>query len=305
MREKHYGPRGKASFARHLGIRASTYHHYEIDRSPPAEVLVAAARLTRTSLEWLLTGEGPVEASDQEPALEPAEETIARLRRLLVQQPDLERNVAEFLNLLESTVNSRPAAVSGAIPALADTADLVPIVGSTAAGPARFWNELNKSASGAEHNRHLGEMLKKHTQRASRRARLKSFDVPASGDPQVSLVQYSRPDELGTLEFLACAAAKTRYPTCVAWRIDGDSMSPRYNDGDFVITSADAAAVDGQPCVAHQKGQIGVNCKLYHREGDEIVLIPVNETHEPQRLAVGELDWVQRVLYSVRLSTNQ
>src|SRR5262249_25130369 len=89
----------------------------------------------------------------------------------------------------------------------------------------------------------------------------------------------------------------------IAWRIDGSSMAPRYRDGDFVIVSPHLPAADGYPCVAHQRGQIGVNCKIFKREGADVVLIPINESSSLQRFNAGELVWAHRVLLSVRLSS--
>jgi phage repressor protein C with HTH and peptisase S24 domain len=116
-----------------------------------------------------------------------------------------------------------------------------------------------------------------------------------------SLVQLSRPDELGFIEFLDCPSIKAKHPRAIAWRIDGDSMSPRYEDDDFVIVSPDEPAAEGYPCVAHQTGQIGVNCKIYSRAGDDVILIPINESAPPHRVKAGEIAWAHRVLYSVRL----
>ena len=65
--------------------------------------------------------------------------------------------------------------------------------------------------------------------------------------------------------------------------------------------SPDAPAVDGHPCVARQQGQIGVNCKLFQQQGDEIALVPVNEQFAIQRFPTNQLLWARRVLYSVRL----
>jgi len=40
------GTRGKASFAREIGISPSTYDYYENSRVPPADVLVRISELT-------------------------------------------------------------------------------------------------------------------------------------------------------------------------------------------------------------------------------------------------------------------
>ena len=119
IRREFFGERGKARFARELGIRPSSYHHYEIDRTPPAELLVLAARLTGASLEWLLTGEGEMVASPESgpsPSTRHAhadsssadEQLIARLRNLLARKPELSRSVVGFLDLLDGVADSFP-----------------------------------------------------------------------------------------------------------------------------------------------------------------------------------------------------
>ncbi len=57
-RETVFGPRGRAAFARALGLSPSTYIYYEKGRVPPAEVLARAAELAGVQLQWLITGQG-------------------------------------------------------------------------------------------------------------------------------------------------------------------------------------------------------------------------------------------------------
>lgn len=299
IRRRHFGKRGKARFARELGIRPTTYHHYEIDRTPPAELLVRAARCTATSLVWLLTGEG--EVGNEAPAEHQGETEalVRRMRLLLARRPSLSRSVHGFFNLLEDVADALPEALDSY--QTLRTEELVPVLGSTAAGPARFWRELEASeAAGADMNARLADVLCRNSERAIRNAGMTSTGSDTT--EWVSLVQLSRPDELGFIEFLSCPAAKAKHPQAVAWRIDGDSMAPRYQDGDFVIVSPVEPAVEGYPCVAHQKGQIGVNCKIYSPSSDGVLLVPLNESSHPQRLKSDDLLWAYRVLYSVRLS---
>ncbi|MEZ6050586.1 MAG: S24 family peptidase [Planctomycetaceae bacterium] len=133
----------------------------------------------------------------------------------------------------------------------------------------------------------------------ARAASLKT--VGSTSTSQIALVQLSRPNDDGFLEFLSGTDIREQHPQAVAWRIDGDSMSPRYEDGDIVITSADEPATPGHPCVARQQGQIGVNCKLFQRRGSEVVLVPVNERYQMQVFPADQLQWAHRVLYAVRL----
>lgn len=301
IRLRHFGPRGKSRFARELGLQPSTYNHYEKDRTPPVDLLVLAARLTRTSLTWLLTGHGPIEAEAAERVDPEAGAIVERLEQLLARRPDLKRSAADFVELMERAAGtSEPAVTPHGASIRVD--ELVPVVGSTAAGPARFWSEVEGSTVDPPADSRLEQLLQQQSERRVRPAELTAAvpDVPSA--ESVSLIQLSRPDETGIVEFLGCGAVRSKYPRAVAWRIDGDSMAPRYRDGDFVIGAPDVPAVEGHPCIARQRGQIGVNCKIFHREGNRISLIPVNESSPTQTSDESDLLWAQRVLFSVRVS---
>ena len=257
-----------------------------------------AAQLTGTRIEWLITGEGSQEAIVPDETSR-TRELCDQLRRILHRRPDLTDHVASFFSLLSEQAQPAPPSAPSATD---DWRELVPVVGSTAAGPAHFWEEIQITAGGPEADERLEELLRSHADRSVQSAgQVTAAPSTAGGQTSVALVQYSRPDELGILEFLSGTGIKQQFPAAVAWRIDGDSMSPRYEDGDFVVTSPDEPAVPGHPCVARQAGQIGVNCKLYQVRGSEVTLIPVNDRHSVQAFPSNRLQWAHRVLYVVRL----
>lgn len=299
LRERHFGPRGRSRFARELGIRPSTYSHYEETRLPPVDLLVEAARITGTSLDWLVTGTEEPRVSDGAPAADAASQLADRLRQLLAARPGLAGAVASYLEALER-VPAGPATPVRTPSDASHPAALIPLVGSTAAGPARFWENLPELEGGPAADARLERLLADQLARSAAQPGILAAPADAGGGP-VALVQCSMPDDRGLLEFVSAASVKARYPAAVAWRIDGDSMAPRYRDGDLVITSPDQPAVDDHPCVARQAGQIGVNCKIFRREGEDIVLIPINERYPVQRFPAKELAWASRVLCSVRL----
>jgi len=296
IRREFYGERGRSQFARELGIPLTSYIHYETDRAPPADVLVQAAQLTGTSLEWLLCGTGERRRATLD-ATDVAARMLDRLQEIFDAAPELVPSVEEYVELLHRKFARKtwPAA----LPSAGMPNALIPVIGSTAAGLARFWEEVGSDLGGSDADARLEEVLAVHAQQAAcpgQAVSLSPDDVEA-----VALIQFSQPDEQGILEFLDAARIKSQYPDAVAWRIDGNSMSPRYRDGDFVITSPQHPAIDMQPCVARQRGQIGVNCKLYHARGDTILLIPIHEDSRIQSLSSQQLLWAWRVLASVRL----
>ena len=180
---------------------------------------------------------------------------------------------------------------------------LIPIIGRTAAGPARYWSDLATSSAAA-----LDESIRYLLATAGGVSsdQLPSVETEASDIDsltEASLVQLADSPS-GPLEFLVAPDIKDRFPRAIAWQVDGDSMEPRYFHGDLVVVSENVPAVEGQPCVARQRGQIGVNCKVFHREGDSIVLIPINPRVEVQRVHESEVLSASRVLFVVRRSRN-
>ena len=269
VRVRHFGERGRSKLCRELGITPSTYSLYEVSRVPPVELLVRVARLTGVSVEWILTGAGEIGQSPSAVATPPRTATSPR----------------------KSSVATPPV-----------TDHWIPIIGSTAAGAARYWEEMPVTHGGPEADARLERKLADYGSQPGETSSTPG-DLSSTSDINraVSLVQISTPDDHGFIEFLSAAGVKAKYPRGVAWRIDGDSMSPRYLDGDLVITSIDHPAVAGHPCVARQKGQIGVNCKIYQEAGREIVLIPINDRSRTQRFPANQLVWAHRVLCSVRI----
>lgn len=294
-----YGERGRSGFSRDLGIPVTSYLHYETDRLPPVDLIVKVAELTETSLIWLLTGQGPRTAPAPSKGQSQHLQVVADFEALLTDHPHLIPSAEEFVQLLTRMSQvERPALSPKSNPLNLDA--LIPVIGSTAAGVARFWDELDLNSGGEEADSRLEKVLQEHTQREQT---LKAEETSAhgAGTNPIALIQLSRPDERGFLEFLSAAEIKAKYPGAVAWRIDGDSMFPRYRDGDFVITNSTEPAIEMHPCVARQRGQIGVNCKLFQCDGDEVSLIPVNESSPVQRFHRSQLMWAWRVLASVRL----
>ncbi len=305
VRQRCCGERGKSLFAKQLGIPVTTYQHYEIGRIPPVETLVRIAQSGAVSLNWLLFGDRAVAESPSRRSSMLSD----RLLQLLRRNPEFHGPVEEFLKLLERSTldtaghdettsavtraNASPLAESLAT----DSRHLIPVVGSTAAGLAHYWSELEVTHGGPEADARLEQLLSDHVQRSSEEC----WAQVSSDQQAVSLVQLSRPDEFGFLEFLDAAHIKAAYRNAVAWRIDGDSMSPRYQDGDLVITSPSHPAVSMHPCVARQRGQIGVNCKLYQEQGDTVVLVPINPASVVQEIPRSELLWAWRILGVVQL----
>ncbi len=142
LRLRAFGPRGKAQFAKRLGIRASTYQQYESTRIPPVDLLIRAAAIGHCDLLWLLIGDAAGKPTfDRETSGE--QPVIARVRELLDRRPETAQSLSAFLTLIDppGPPSTEPAVAES--PEKAETLltrptnEMVPVVGSTAAGPAR------------------------------------------------------------------------------------------------------------------------------------------------------------------------
>lgn len=294
------GARGKASFARDLDISPTTYQSYEQNRVPPADVLVRIADFAEVSLRWLLTGEsgGGQEISASHPVLQ-------RAAKLLSRSPEASAPLAAFIDILSQSMKFPE---KGSSPSQADVAEVseviagdertgwIPILGRSAAGVPHFWTDEGESAGLTT----LDELIARHVSNCAKRV----MPAQASADQgeqtdAVQLITLSEVDA-GTAEFVASAAIKNRYGDAFAVRIDGESMSPDIRHGDVVILSPSQPAVDGRAAVLQLKGQIGVTCKLYRRNGDNVHLVPINEQYQPQTYLADQLVWALRVLARVR-----
>ena len=78
LRKQLFGRRGRAKFAKTLGVSESTYSDWERGRVPRADDVARIAQATACSCEWLLSGEGTPFRRNQ--VVEPAPETRIPIR---------------------------------------------------------------------------------------------------------------------------------------------------------------------------------------------------------------------------------
>ncbi len=318
------GPRGKSSFAKKLGLSASTYDYYEATRIPPADVLVKIAELAGVDLRWLLTGEESAGS-----AVPPDHPVLQRAAKLLCRHKDAAGPLGAFLDILaktlefpkkqtqqaqpptDSAVSPRESAGQGKEPqpvadaiATGEAGDprstWIPILGRSAAGVPHFWADGDDTTGLTT----LGDLVARHTADAVPPADVHPAaisDAPAA-DEAVQIITLREPDEQGQpVEFIAAANLKAKYPDAFAVRIDGESMSPEILHGDLVVLSPTAPAAAGKAAVVQLDGAIGVTCKLYHPAGQrKIHLVPINETFPPTTVEAGQILWALCILAKIR-----
>ena len=281
LRKKFGGDRGKSTFARALGISASTYSYYEQNRIPPIELLLKMCEITGTDIEWLLTGKTAAPAS----LAGPYSPILSHLAELFATNPETIEPIMAFVELLcekkglESHPNSTPPQN------LSPRKNLIPILGRTAAGVVHYWNETIATGS-ANIATELSELVEKHLGKniVSSANGTISVDLPRAdvlantSGRSASLIQIANGNESDSVtEFIDCPSIYETQKDCFALRIAGDSMSPRINDGDAVIASPSAPPSQGQIPVVKIVNQIGVTCKLIRFADEKIHLVPINE----------------------------
>ncbi len=103
----------------------------------------------------------------------------------------------------------------------------------------------------------------------------------------------------GLAEEFVPAPADLDDANAFALRIQGDSMSPRFRDGDIVICSPQRAAESGDAVVAKIRSE-ETTCKVLYIDAKNIVLSPVNPGYPAQVYKLEEVDWVYPVVICQR-----
>jgi transcriptional regulator with XRE-family HTH domain len=309
LRTQYAGSRGKSKFARALGISASTYSYYENNRVPPPQILLRICEVTGADLEWLLTGHLPL-ADEKRFAFGSNAAILQRLDDLFTANPELVEAVLAFVELLCEKKGVERQLQPKAPQPKAARPGWIPVLGRTAAGIVYFWDQeiLPKREQAVTE---LDELVKKHLGKTivSSAGGSVSVDLQARTlldgvkEKQANLIGVCGQQSGEVVEFVHCDQIHKLFPDSFALRIDGDSMSPRINDGDIVILSPSVPAAQGQLAVARLANQIGVTCKLIRTDDSNVHLIPINEKYETKVVNKKDLLWALAVLchISIRL----
>jgi len=299
LRKQYAGSRGKSEFARALDISASTYSYYENNRVPPIKILLKMCEVTGADLEWLLAGH----STQKKFAFGPNVTLLRKLDDLFTNNPDLTEAVMAFVELLCEKKGIEREFYSETPRTKRDRPGWIPVLGRTAAGMVHFWDQTFLPEP-KQAITELDELVKEHTGRtivSSVDGRV-SIDLQARPlveslkSQQVNLIKVGGPGQEQIVEFVQCEEIHNLFPDSFALQIDGDSMSPRINDGDIVILSPSVPAAQGQIAIARLAHQIGVTCKLIRTTQSEVHLIPINEKYETKVVSKKDLLWALAVL---------
>jgi transcriptional regulator with XRE-family HTH domain len=304
LRMQYAGERGKSKFARALGISASTYSYYEDDRVPPIEILLKMCEVTGADLQWLLTGEstGKNFAFGENLGL------LRKLNDLFISNPEMADAVRAFIELLCEKKGIESRFYSEAASAKPERPGWIPVLGRTAAGIVHFWDQTLLPEP-KQAITELDELVTKHVGKTIIGSANGTVSIDFQARPlveglkekQVNLIKLSGLEQEQIVEFVQCEEIHKLFPDSFALQIDGDSMSPRINDGDIVILSPSVPAAQGQIAIARVINQIGVTCKLIRTTENEVHLIPINERYEPKVVPSKDLLWALAVLCHIRV----
>ena len=238
---------------------------------------------------------------------------LRKLDVLLTENPELTEPVLAFIELLCEKKGIEKEIYSEREPARMSSAKIsqdkptrprwIPVLGRTAAGMVHFWDQtfLPEPKQAVTE---LDELVQKHIGKTI----IGSVDGTVSIDLQArplvdglkgheaNLIQVSGQEAEQIVEFVQCEEIHKLFPDSFALQVDGDSMSPRINDGDIVILSPSVPAAQGQIVIARIANQIGVTCKLIRSTETAVHLIPINERYETKVVAKKDLLWALAVL---------
>ena len=302
LRQEHAGNRGKAIFAKALGLSPSTYNYYEKDRLPPIDVLWSICRTTGADLQWLLTGEKTASVvSNKIPS--PLSEKIVRC---LQRDPNAGVVLSAFLDLLGQKANLEQGISADDRPGESMSRHWLPILGRTAAGFIQFWQDEGDKLPGLTE---LSELIDRHKQSSHRRLQAAGIcsdatllNLPDITDSAISMIQLTEANDEGISEFIDCDEIARGYPGAFGLRVDGESMAPRICDGDIVILHPDMPARDAMTAVVKLRDQIGTSCKIIRYDDDQVHLIAIHERYDTKIYPQEQILWALAVLWRIRLS---
>jgi len=304
MRQQYAGNRGKSKFARSLGISASTYNYYENNRVPPIEILLKICDVTGADLEWLLTGR----SSEKIFAFGSNSRVLRELDELFTKNPEMTEAVLAFIEILREQKGIDGGFFSKALPSKPDRPGWIPVLGRTAAGMVHFWNQIYLPES-KQAVTELDELVKRHIGKEIVGSVDGTVSIDLQARPlvdglkkqQANLIQVCGQEQDQIVEFVQCEEIHKLFPDSFALHVDGDSMSPRINDGDIVMLSPSVPAAQGQIGIARIENQIGVTCKLIRTTQTDVHLIPINERYEAKVVPKKDLLWALAVLCHVSI----
>lgn len=87
----------------------------------------------------------------------------------------------------------------------------------------------------------------------------------------------------------------TGYDNAFAFKMIGDSMSPRYMSGDCVVAAPDAPLMPDRPVLFKAKGQT-IKCRLWKTLGSANAFIPLNPAKQVLSYTKNDIVWIYPII---------
>ncbi len=124
--------------------------------------------------------------------------------------------------------------------------------------------------------------------------------------PVINHVAAGYPQEFTDLDYPAGVADEyvrcpdVRDPQAFAARVCGDSMEPKYHEGDIVVFSPNSPARPGDDCFVRFGAGDGTTFKRYYQDDEQTVrLQPLNNAHRPQIHPVENITGLWPAVYRI------
>jgi hypothetical protein len=290
VRQRHFGPRGRARFARELGVPLRDYERYERGKVPPGDLMIRICERTGEDLQWLLTGSagrGTVVIS----ARTRHEALLTRLAKALEQHPTIAGPIAALLDLLLAGQSARtPLALPEAAQ---DNVLLLPVF-----EPDELPQALPEPAPGPGGGRAGFWLAASPTELGPR--------VPARVDEPA--MQYA---PSGTIMAYLCATAGAGgagrpfvqspaiaglVPEMFGVRVADTAMAPMFHRGDVALVAPGAAPRVGRPVICRPTSG-PARCRVWLGEHGASVRLGRLSDGGHEEVPADQLCWSLEVLF--------
>jgi len=293
LRRRHFGPRGKAEFARKLGLRLEEYERFEGGKLPPGELMVRMCELTGEDLQWLLTGvaaRGTVVISE---ARSRHRNLLTQIAQALDARPGLAAPLEAFLELLLRGESVRQQAA----PKLATPApsELIPLFGRD-----EWPEELPEPDGSGGHV--LAPVLPQEPLTTAER-RSASLAEPAMEYDRSTLstvTVLAVPEATGLARrFVQSREVARCFPTIFGVVQDDATMEPMFIVGDLLLVAVGVGPRIGRPALCKFADRANDRCRVWLGEDGQYVQLGRVSDGQHEQVPRAELRWSLEVLYRV------
>lgn len=294
LRRRHFGPHGKAEFARLLGVELAEFERFERGKLPSGELMIRMCELTGEDLQWLLTGvsgRGTVVISGTRSR---HQDLLARIARALDARPELATPLEAFVDLLLRG----EAARSGARPALPAVApdELIPVF-----DPDEWPDEL-PDPDGPGGCRVLAPLPAEQELAAVERIEARLAEPALEYEPHAlrAVTLLALPEPAGRLSrFIHSRDLARCFPAAFGVQVEDEAMRPMFAPGDVLISAPGAEPTVGQPalCKFAERGQD--RCRIWLGQDETNVHLGRVADGGHEQVPRAALRWSREVLYRV------